>query len=673
MTKRTGGWRSRCYRTGSLGVVSVLLVSACGGSDDPPPLPPRISVSTSSVSADVGGESVSVGVSNAGGGTLNWTASIPSGVGWARISSGASGTGSGTVQIEVDKNSGAAREFALTISARGATSQTVTVRQADAPAVLDLSSPGASLDGNGGNITLTVRNAGHATMPWTATLPDDVEWAWIESGASGSDDGEVVVRYNRNGGEDRELEVTVAAPQAANSPQSVSLSQDWFATAACTYAEARGEVMELLREAYYFNDEPAQRAKYANLALEDYKDLDALLEAIRWMPETRDRGFTHWETRAEYEAVFAAESYLFGFRPSYALDLRGNPIYIQALDVYQGSPAGDAGLRRGDKIVSLNGKSIEGLSLDEIDKELGPNEDGYTATFEIESLSGQRRTFEMAKRLVRTPTVPEEHVEIFETAAGKVGYLHFRTFFGDANDRLLEEFAAFKSAGVRNLIVDLRYNGGGSVPIAHGLASLIGGPELFEAGKRTVLSRRIHNNLLATVYNQNETTYFGCSTYGAPELVAKCENESSLRDLEKVVFITSGGSASASEFVITALQPHENVALVGERTFGKPVGQYGYAFCPRQWGVGEGVLWPVSFANVNSEGFGDYYSGLEVECEVEDDLTKALGTADEGRIAVALRYIETGSCRAPASSLVAGEARLMQLWRQRPVARFLGY
>jgi hypothetical protein len=143
------------------------------------------------------------------------------------------------------------------------------------------------------------------------------------------------------------------------------------------------------------------------------------------------------------------------------------------------------------------------------------------------------------------------------------------------------------------------------------------------------------------------------------------------------VFITSRGSASASELVATAMQPHENVTLIGERTYGKPVGQYGFDFClenPGNRRSGLGVMWPVSFATVNADGFEDYYDGLAVECEVADDLSSQLGTAEEGRIAAALRFIETGSCDAPASAQAAREREATELMLPAdPVQRFLGY
>jgi len=656
-----------------------VLIAACGGSGGGSgEVPPRISLSATRISAEAGGGDASLGVSNGGGGTLSWTAAIPATVDWARISSGSNGTNSGTVQIEIDANSGAAREFNLTVTGNGTTPATVQVSQPEAPPAIDLKAARTELEGGGGSISLQVRNSGHGTLQWTASLPGDQDWAYIEKGGSGTDSGEIVVRYAVNGGEDRELQVMVTAADASNSPQSMDFAQKWFAASTCAYPKAREEVFDILEEAYYFNDEREQQGIYAGIFLDDFKTLDALLDEIRYKPETHDRGFTYWLTREESDMLFEAAAYIFGFRMRVIIDESEEPLYFEILDVYEGSPAGEAGLARGDKIRALNGKAVDGLTFEQIQLELGPNEEGYAVEIEAETLSGARRTYAMAKRLVEIPTVPDGHVAVFDTDKGKAGYLHFRTFFGDANERLLEEFAGFKSAGVRHLIVDLRYNGGGSVPIAHGLATLIGGPELFGNPMQTVLATTVHNRLLER-RGWNETTYFGCDPYMAPALIAKCEAESALRDLENVVFITSQSSASSSELVITALQPHENVALVGERTYGKPVGQYGFDFCrtdPGNQFSGEGILWPASFATVNSEGFEEYYDGLPVTqgCEAADDLSHELGSPQEDRIAAALRFIETGSCAAPPSSRAASKAVEMQSVPSRgPATQFFGH
>lgn len=674
-----GSFRSSACWIRLISVSAAVLISACGGSGSsgPPLAPPSIGLSDSSLSAGPGGENVSVSVSNDGDGTLNWTAAIPATVTWARISSGGNGSNSGTIQVDVDANTGDAREFDLTVSADGTASRNVTISQPAAPQEIELTAASTELDGEGGSVTLQVRNSGSGTLEWSASLGGDVDWAYIESGESGTNAGEIVVRYALNGGEDRELDVAVSAVSASNSPQSLALSQAWFGAGTCTYPEARGEVLELLREVYYFNDEPEQQAKYEGLNVDEFSTLDALLADIHWMPETHDRGFTYWLTAKESEMLFNARAFLFGFRMVVIINDSQQPQYLEMLDVYDGSPAGDAGLSRGDKILALNGKAVDGLTIEQLQIELGPNEEGYEIEVDVETPAGATRTFTMARREVEIPTVPQEHVAVFDTDVGPVGYLHFRTFFGDANERLLEEFAGFKSRGVQNLIVDLRYNGGGSVPIAHGLATLIGGPELFEDGKQTVLARTIHNDLLAS-FGWNETAFFGCRVYG-PADQGECENESSLRDLKNVVFITSEGSASASELVITALQPHENVALAGERTYGKPVGQYGFDFCrsdPDERFSGVATLWPVSFATVNSEGFEEYYDGLPVTqgCEASDDLSSPLGDANEGRIATALRLIETGSCAASTSVGTTAPTKSMQALPPRdPVDQFLGH
>ena len=653
-------------------LAAAFLIASCGGSDAPP-APPTLSVSPASIDADAAGGDVTVNVTVSGG-SLNWTASVPSDVGWARISSGSSGAATGTVRIQVDANTGAARNFDLSVAGGSASAQTVTINQAQAPQTISLTVDSLELDREGGSVTVQVSNSGSGTLNWTASVPDDIDWAYIESGESGTDSGSIVVQYGINGGADRNFPLNVSASSASNSPQAVTFSQEWFGTSACTYSEGREEVLDVMEEIYYFNDESAQAAKYDALVLADHSTLNSMLDELRWMPDTHDRGFSYWLTKAQSDAIFAAETSAFGFRLLFVVDAFTNPLYLQILDVYEGSPAAIAGLARGDKIHSLNGKAISTLSLDEINVEFGPADEGHQVTFEIEKLSGTRSTFNMAKARFQIPTVPAEQVAVFDTTAGKVGYLHFRTFFGDANERLLTEFAEFKTQGVQHLIVDLRYNGGGSVPIANGLASLIGGPELFEGGRRTVQARRVHNNSNAW---RDQTAYFGCETYGSEALVAKCEQESSLRALENVVFITSRSSASASELVITALQPHENVTLVGDRTYGKPVGQYGLGFClatANDYNSALGILWPVSFATVNSEGFEDYYNGLAVDCQVPDDRANPLGSASEGRIAAALRYIETGSCATASSAQAAGQqdqARSVQ--PTDPVRQLLGY
>ena len=620
-------------------------------------------------------------MSNGGGGTLSWTAAIADGVDWARISSGSSGSNAGTVQIQIDPNLDDVREFELTVSAAGVDSGTVAVRQADGRPAIEFSADGTELDGEGGSLTLQVRNTGIAPMQWSAALPDGVDWASIRSGEEGTDAGEIVVRYDLNGGFDRELSVRVTASAAVNSPQTLTLSQQWFASSACTFPEARAEFLELMKKWYYFNDDPEQQALYDGLDIDNYASLDAILEKLRSQP--RDVFFSNWLTAARADRLFDGQYPSFGFFGWVVLTVNFNTgrqalLHYQVADVYADSPAGNAGLERGDRIVSLNGKRIDEMSNGpQVDEEMGPDEEGVEVSFEVEKQSGERLRFSMTKSLIDFPAVPEEHVQIFDTDAGRVGYLHFRGSVGDANERLLEEFAEFNAAGVRKLIVDLRYNAGGSVPIANGLATLIGGPELFENQTQTVLSRSIHNEQLR-LEGRDSTTYFGCDAYPTPDMAARCDTEASIRDIENVVFITDILTIFPSELVIAALQPHENVATVGVRTFGKPVGQYGLRFCladPNDMDSRHAELWPVTFASVNSEGFGDYYNGIRVTegCNVDDDFSRQLGDPEEARTAAALRYLETGSCGAPESFRAPSQGTIVKGLPRDPLKRLRGH
>jgi hypothetical protein len=107
------------------------------------------------------------------------------------------------------------------------------------------------------------------------------------------------------------------------------------------------------------------------------------------------------------------------------------------------------------------------------------------------------------------------------------------------------------------------------------------------------------------------------------------------------VVIATRASASASELVIAGLDPFIPVTVVGDRTYGKPVGQYGFEFCDK-------VLFPVSFRSRNAAGQTDYFDGLPVDCPASDNLDRALGDPAESSLAEALSFLRTGRCSASA-------------------------
>jgi hypothetical protein len=115
------------------------------------------------------------------------------------------------------------------------------------------------------------------------------------------------------------------------------------------------------------------------------------------------------------------------------------------------------------------------------------------------------------------------------------------------------------------------------------------------------------------------------------------------------VVIATRGTASSSELVIQGLKPFIPVTVVGDRTYGKPVGQYGFNFCDK-------VLYPVSFKNRNAAGESDYFDGIPADCAASDDLGRQLGDPREGSLAEALYVIERGRCSPESQS----EARALR-------------
>ena len=253
------------------------------------------------------------------------------------------------------------------------------------------------------------------------------------------------------------------------------------------------------------------------------------------------------------------------------------------------------------------------------------------ATMTFVKPSGEERRARMVKRLVTIPTV--SLTQVVDVDGRKVGYLFFRNFVRPSAAALNDAFAALKTAGATELVLDLRYNGGGLVDIAVQLASLIGGARV--SGQ--VMINWIHNDKVGPVLNK--VTRF-------------LETPEQTLNLQRLVVITTRSSASASELIINSLRPYMPVTVIGDTTYGKPVGQYGFNFC-------EKVLVPVAFSlkNVNNEG--DFFDGIAADCTAPDDITHQLGDPAEASYAEALTFIRTGACSARAE----GAARTLRFGR----------
>jgi len=336
---------------------------------------------------------------------------------------------------------------------------------------------------------------------------------------------------------------------------------------------------------------------------------EAYLDAVRY--KQVDKTFSYITSAAANEAFYSDSQVIkYGFTQMVGVD------DILVLQVWPDSAAQGAGLSRGDRILQVNGTPVAThVANGTLSAAFGPDVVGQTATVVFQKPSGERRTSQMVKTVVTIPTV--SLTQVVEVDGRKVGYIFFSNFVQPSMAALSDAFAALKAAGATELILDERYNGGGLVDVAAHLASLIGG---VRTNGQPMLNY-VHNDKIGPVLNK--TTRFA--------------NPEESLNLQRLFVITTRGSASSSELVINSLRPYIPVTIIGDTTYGKPVGQYGLRFCDK-------VLAAVAFSIKNANLEGDYFDGLPADCPAPDDATHQLGDPAEGSFAEALTVIRTGAC-----------------------------
>ncbi len=384
-----------------------------------------------------------------------------------------------------------------------------------------------------------------------------------------------------------------AGPAAAQGPSS------------CTTTSQNLYVRDVMNDIYFWYRE------IPNVDAASFDSPEAYLEAVRYRP--LDQTFSYITSRAESDAFFSDSQFIgFGFslRPLAAFELA-------VTDVFPDSPAADANLARGDRVVEINGRTIESLfNAGELDGAFGPAQIGVQADLTV-ARGATRYSAHMTKRLVTIPTVAMTRV--YETAGRNVGYVVFKNFVEPSFAALDTAFADLRTRDVRELVLDLRYNGGGLVTVAQHLASLIGGA-------------RTEGQVLAEYFHNDRNTF--------RNRVLRFEREPGALSLDRLIVITTMASASASELIINALRPFMPVVVIGDRTYGKPVGQYGIPFCDK-------ILAAVAFTLRNANGEGDYFNGIAPTCVAADDIEHQIGDVAEDSLREALAFVSTGACSRP--------------------------
>jgi len=332
-----------------------------------------------------------------------------------------------------------------------------------------------------------------------------------------------------------------------------------------------------------------------------------LLDNIRYGELDRWSYITDQE---EYDNYYEEGRYIgFGFS---LLD-RGEGTVVRY--VFDGSPADRSGMERGDTVIEINGKTIEEIeTADEWDTVFGADEVGVTAGLLLGKPDGSREAITLEKEWININTVL--HYDIFEKGGVKVGYIVFNSFLMTSLNELTPVFTLFKDEGVTELVLDLRYNGGGRTVVAKYLADLVG-------GKNT--DGRVFQNF---VHNDRYPDWDSSVRFSAYSISL---------DLDRLIVIATGSTASASEVVINGLRPFIDVIIIGGVTSGKPVGMYGHDFCDKH-------ISPVEFNVTNSDGEGDYFDGIPPDCEAVDDVTRQFGDISEDSLQEALYYLDYNEC-----------------------------
>lgn len=415
-----------------------------------------------------------------------------------------------------------------------------------------------------------------------------------------------------------------SGPPVSSNPVPSATATPAPSTAACSLATRKEWVRAALDEWYLFpeNLDLAVNAS-AHGTMEAY--VDALVAPARAL--NKDRYFTYVASIAEENAYYEqGASAGFGMRLAYDYSV------ITVLETYENSPAAAAGIVRGDRITAIgNGGSLRTvLSLTSsgggqaLVDALGPDTVGTTRTLRISSQSGAVRELSLTKADFALDPVSDLYgVNIFTEGSRRIGYLNLRTFIVTAEPDLRAAFARFKAQGVTELIIDLRYNGGGLISTAQVLGNLLAADKAGQPFGRIT-------------YRQSKSAENESFSFQPPaEAIAAT----------RIAFLTTRSTASASELVINAMVPYlgRNMAIVGTDTYGKPVGQIALD----NPGCGD-RLRAVALRTENSAGVGDYYNGLarhvSVSCHAPDIPSIPLGDTYDTHVTAALSFLRGGSC-----------------------------
>jgi hypothetical protein len=318
-------------------------------------------------------------------------------------------------------------------------------------------------------------------------------------------------------------------------------------------------------------------------------------------------------------------------------------------------------MHRGDELLSIDGvDAVNANTQAEVDKlndALSPSTAGQEHTFRMRDTAGEYQIKLVSAEITSDPV---QTVQTLTTPSGEVGYILFNDHIATAEASLVDAVTTLKSAGVVDLVLDMRYNGGGYIDIASQLAYMIAGPSRTTGQTFERLTFNDKNPTTDPVTGESLTpTPFHATTQGfsLPGNLAL-----PTLNLSRVFILTGPDTCSASESVINGLRGVDvEVIQIGQTTCGKPYGFYPQDNCGTTY-------FSIQFEGVNAKEFGGYTDGFSPQntpsyarngtsgqgCWVADDLLNALGNPQENMLSTALSYRSSSTCPAVPATQVNG-------------------
>ena len=303
------------------------------------------------------------------------------------------------------------------------------------------------------------------------------------------------------------------------------------------------------------------------------------------------------------------------------------------------SDAATADIQRGDLFTGVDGQT---LTLDNYLSLLFGENDTYTLNM-ADFVNGDVVPNDKEVTLTKEEALAENPVYIsksFEIGGENIGYIMYNQFTNEYDDDLYAAVEALRSAGITSLVMDLRYNPGGSVNTTRLLASMIYGTNTSD-----VFLRKRYNNKLQDQFSDSQL-----EVYFADKVNGQTINP---LGFSKLYVLTSSSSASASELLINSLEPYMDVIQIGDVTRGKNEfsttlvdnRDNSSLYTPsrvndinpdNQW-----AIQPLIGRNENADGFSDFTSGLQPDYELKEDYGNLgiLGEQNEPLLAKAIEVI----------------------------------